>query len=179
MPRAASSAAGPSAANGSRPALASDATIPALFETLIAYHLRIAQEASFQAIRQGAEGSGLQPGWYTVLTILQANPGLTPSELSLHCGRDRSTLTGTLQQLARRGLISRRRNRADQRSYAVRLTAKGATMLEQLRQHSMQHDARLDAIIGKQDKPKLIAMLQRIVTGLGQTKAAAKPRGLA
>jgi DNA-binding MarR family transcriptional regulator len=140
--------------------------VPAAFADVIGYHLRIAQEASFQAIRQGAEGSELKPGWYTVLTILQDNPGATPSELSRHCGRDRSTLTATLKDLSTRGLISRRRKRLDQRSYTVRLTAKGEEMLERLRLHSQQHDARLDAIVGVQNKPLLLAMLRQIVAGL-------------
>jgi DNA-binding MarR family transcriptional regulator len=144
-----------------------DLAVPAAFVNLIGYHLRIAQEASFQAIRKGAEGSDLKPGWYTILTILADNPGLTPSELSLHCGRDRSTLTGTLKDLARRRLVSRRRNRRDQRSYGVRLTPRGTEMLDRLRVHALRHDARLDAIVGERDKPLLIAMLRRIAAGLG------------
>ena len=140
---------------------------PAAFADIVGYHLRIAQEASFHAIQQGVEGSVVKPGWYTVLTILHANPGSTPSELSRHCGRDRSTLTATLKDLATRGLITRRRKRHDQRSYTVRLTEKGEEMLDRLREHSRKHDARLDAIVGAEDKPKLIEMLRKIVAGLG------------
>lgn len=109
----------------------------------------------------------LKPGWYTVLTVIRDSPGLTPSELSDICGRDRSTLAGTLKDLSARRLISRRRNRSDGRSYVVRLTARGTTVLDGLRRHSEQHDARLDAIVGA-DKPALIATLRRIVAGLKQ-----------
>jgi DNA-binding MarR family transcriptional regulator len=108
----------------------------------------------------------VKPGWYTVLTILHDNPGSTPSELSRHCGRDRSTLTATLKDLATRGLITRRRKRLDQRSYTVRLTDRGEEILERLRQHSRRHDERLDAIVGLENKPLLIAMLRKIVVGL-------------
>ena len=144
-----------------------DLTIPAAFHDVIGYHLRIAQEASFQAIRQGSGGTDIKPGWYTILTILDDSPGLTPSELSRCCGRDRSTLTGTLKELAAHRLITRRRKPTDQRSYVVRLTARGTEMLIRLRVHSRLHDAKLDALVGA-DKPMLLAALRRIASGLKQ-----------
>ncbi len=151
-----------------------EVTVPAAFRDIIGYHLRIAQEASFQAIRQGAGGTDIKPGWYTILTILDDSPGLTPSELSRCCGRDRSTLTGTLKALAAQRLITRRRKPADQRSYVVRLTAKGTEMLVQLRAHSRRHDARLDALAGA-DKPVLLAALRRIAGGLKETGEEVTP----
>lgn len=141
--------------------------MPAAFADLIGYHLRLAQEASFQAIRQGAGKADLKPGWYTILTILSDNPGLTPTELSRLCGRDRSTLSSTLKGLSARGFITRRHTPGDQRSYSVRLTAAGETMLKKLRVIARAHDARLDAIVGT-DKPALIALLRRIAATLGQ-----------
>ena len=147
------------------PANADEPLAPAAFRDNVGYHLRIAQEASFAAIRQGAGGAELKPGWYTLLTILHDSPGLTPGALSRICGRDRSTLTGTLKQLAAEGLITRRRKTADQRSYVVRLTAKGEAMLVTMQAHSGQHDAKLDALVGA-DKPMLLAALRRIAAGL-------------
>ncbi|MDR3465067.1 MAG: MarR family transcriptional regulator [Xanthobacteraceae bacterium] len=152
--------------------------VPEGFADLIAYHLRLAQDASFQAIRQRAGKSDLKPGWYATLTILSDNPGLTPTELSLLCGRDRSTLSSTLKALSARGFIARRHTPGDQRSYSVRLTAAGEAMLKKLRVIARIHDARLDAIVGK-DKPVLIAVLRRIAETLGQpvalTRRQSKP----
>ncbi len=146
-----------------------DLQIPAFFADVIGYHLRIAQEASFAAIRQGAGSSDLKPGWYTLLTILSDNPGLTPSEISRLCGRDRSTLTTTLKALDARGLILRERKADDQRSYSVRLTEAGETMLKDLRVIAHAHDDRLDAIVGK-DKVMFLAVLRRIVGALTNTE---------
>ncbi len=140
-------------------------SVPAAFRDVIGYHLRIAQDASFHAIRQGAAGGAIKPGWYTLLSILHDSPGLTPGELSVCCGRDRSTLTGTLKDLAGNGLISRRRRASDQRSYSVRLTAKGRAMLDRMRAHAGRHDGRLDAIVGEH-KPLLLTLLRRIATEL-------------
>ncbi|MGN6095135.1 MAG: MarR family winged helix-turn-helix transcriptional regulator [Bosea sp. (in: a-proteobacteria)] len=140
--------------------------IPDSFHDLVGYYLRIAQEASFQAIRKGAGAEDLKPGWYTLLTIIAENPGLPPSDISRLIGRDRSTLTSTIKLLNARGLISRRRSRADQRSYGVRLTAEGEAMLEKLKRIAHAHDARLDAIVGA-DKAHFIAILRRIAEELG------------
>jgi DNA-binding MarR family transcriptional regulator len=140
--------------------------VPAAFADVIGYHLRIAQEASFAAIKQGGGKKDLKPGWYTILTLLSDNPGLTPGQLSRLCGRDRSTLTGVLKDLASRGLIARRRNRNDQRSYSVRLTDAGRETLERLRAFSREHDARLDEIVGA-DKDLFLRILRRIAAAFG------------
>lgn len=115
----------------------------------------------------------MKPGWYTILSILSENPGLTPTELSHLCGRDRSTLSSTLKGLGARGFIARRHMPDDQRSYSVRLTAAGEAMLRKLRVIARTHDGRLDVIVGK-DKPMLIAALRRIVEALGQSDGAAR-----
>jgi DNA-binding MarR family transcriptional regulator len=148
--------------------------IPTAFRDVIGYHLRIAQDASFHAIRQGALDGAIKPGWYTILTILHDSPGLTPGALSRSCGRDRSTLTGTLKDLSASGLITRRRNASDQRSYSVRLTPNGTAMLDRMRAHAAHHDARLDAIVGEH-KPLLLTLLRRIASQLRQDEPKQEP----
>src|SRR6266699_1170136 len=84
--------------------------IPTAFQDVVGYHLRIAQEASFRAFEAIADKVDLKPGWYALLTILAEAEALTPSELGRGCGRDRSTLTGTMKALSARGLIHTQRN---------------------------------------------------------------------
>jgi len=160
-----------------RRSLAADApALPAVLDNLIGYHLRLAQEASFQAIRQGLGKSDLKPGWYTLLTILSEHPDITPTDLSRLCGRDRSTLTSTLKGLTARGFIASRRKAGDQRSYGVRLTGAGETMLRRLQVIATSHDARLDAIVGK-NKPLLIRLLRQIASEIGA--GTARPAAMA
>lgn len=143
-----------------------DGLVPAVFHDLIGYHLRVAQEASFHAFAKATGKADLRPGWYALLTALAERENMTPSELSRICGRDRSTLTSSLKALAARGLIERRWNPDDQRSYGVRLTEKGRKMQEQLRAIADAHDRRLDGIVCK-EKALLIAVLIRIAAKLG------------
>jgi DNA-binding MarR family transcriptional regulator len=138
-----------------------DDLIPAPFRDVLGYHLRVAQEASFQAFSLMLEKTDLKPGWYAILTILSEYDGLTPSELSKVCGRDRSTLTSTLKGLSIRGLIERQQNPNDQRSYSVQLTEEGRRMYQRLRTFAQEHDRRLDEIVGD-DKATLLALLAKI-----------------
>ncbi len=143
-----------------------DALIPEAFRNVLGYHLRVAQEASFQAFSTAVDKADLKPGWYSILTILAEYEELTPSDLSRVCGRDRSTLTATLKGLSIRGLIERHQNPDDQRSYSVRLTDEGLKMQHRLHAIARQHDKRLDDIVGE-DKEVLLAVLARIVNALG------------
>ncbi|XOK14025.1 MarR family winged helix-turn-helix transcriptional regulator [Agrobacterium tumefaciens] len=127
----------------------------------------MAQEVSFQAFSAMLEKTDLKPGWYSILTILSEYEELTPSELSKVCGRDRSTLTSTLKGLSIRGLIERRQNPDDQRSYSVSLTKAGREMYSRLHAFAQEHDRRLDEIVGK-DKELLVAILARIVGSFGK-----------
>ncbi|MFB9948516.1 MarR family winged helix-turn-helix transcriptional regulator [Rhizobium puerariae] len=140
--------------------------IPAVFRNLIGYHLRAAQEASFHAFAKAAGKADLKSGWYALLTVLAERDGMTPSELSRICGRDRSTLTSSLRELAGRGLVERHGNPDDQRSYSVRLTDKGRRMQARLHAIADVHDRRLDEIAGK-DRAVLIATLGRIAATFG------------
>jgi DNA-binding MarR family transcriptional regulator len=144
----------------------SDALIPEAFRNVLGYHLRVAQEASFQAFSTAVDKADLKPGWYSILTILAEYEELTPSDLSRVCGRDRSTLTATLKGLVIRGLIERHQNPDDQRSYSVRLTDEGLKMQRRLHAIARQHDKRLDEIVGE-DKEVMLAVLARIVNALG------------
>lgn len=143
-----------------------DAFVPAIFAELIGYHLRVAQEASFQAFAKAAGRAELRPGWLSLLTVLAEKERMTPSELSRICGRDRSTLTSSLKSLLASGLIEKRANPEDQRSYDVTLTRDGREMQARLQAIAEEHGRQMDAIVGE-DKAVLLAALRRIVAAMG------------
>jgi DNA-binding MarR family transcriptional regulator len=136
-------------------------------ETYIAFHLRLAQGASFRAFQRLAGIGGLRPGWFAVLMLIRENPGITPIALSRGSGRDKSTITPILRDLEREKLISRETVPGDRRSYALRLTPEGAARLAHLNACAAEHDRRLDAIVGDR-KTELLALLRRIVAEIGE-----------
>ncbi|HRO12217.1 MarR family transcriptional regulator [Amaricoccus sp.] len=131
----------------------------------IAFHLRLAQAASFRAFKRHAGLPGLRPGWYAVLSLINDNPGITPLAISRASGRDKSTITPVLRDLVREKMVVREEIPADRRSYALRLTAKGDQALAHLAVCAEAHDRDLGKIAGA-DKRILIELLRRIVTEL-------------
>lgn len=128
----------------------------------IAYHLRLAQEASFATFRQRCGSPDLKPGRYALLSVIAHNPGLTQGELSRAAQRDTSTLTAALNDLSARGFVRRQRSAADKRSYEIVLTDAGHELLAVLEEHARAHDALLDEIVGSDVRPVFLAALRRI-----------------
>jgi DNA-binding MarR family transcriptional regulator len=143
-----------------------DGQVPDQLGSVVGYHLRLAQEASFASFTHRVGDPDLKPGRYSILTILANNPGLTPTALSRACGRDKSTLTSALKDLEKRGLVARESMPGDQRSVRISLTTTGLALLDQLRGHAEAHDRVLDRIVGPENKAAFIAILSRITNAL-------------
>jgi DNA-binding MarR family transcriptional regulator len=131
------------------------------------YHLRLAQDASFQAFSARVGSGDLRPGFFTLLTLIQENPGITQTAISVASGRDKSTLTPALRLLEENGYIGRERIDHDRRSFRLYLTPSGEEAMTRLSQHARAHDEELDRIIGPQNKAEFIRILRAIVAGLG------------
>ncbi|WBV44932.1 MarR family winged helix-turn-helix transcriptional regulator [Pseudoroseomonas cervicalis] len=134
---------------------------------LLGFQLRLAQEASFQAFARRSGDTALRPGRFAILAIIGANPGLSQTALGAAAGRDKSTLTPALADLEKRGLIQRQRQEQDRRSYALTLTPAGEAALSTLSAHAAAHDAQLDALVGAENRDAFLAILRRLVIGLG------------
>ncbi len=135
-------------------------------EHYLGFHLRLAQEASFQAFARRTGRADLRPGRFAILALIEANPGVSQTALSAAAGRDKSTLTPALADLERRGLIRRDRMPRDRRSYALSLTEPGRAVLRELARHAAAHDRELDRLVGLANKPAFLAALRRIAMGL-------------
>lgn len=136
-----------------------------LLDDLIPFHLRQAQNASFRAFARRVGRSDLQPGRYATMMLIHLNPGITQKTLSQATGRDTSSLTPVLRDLALRGLIERRQMPSDRRSFALSLTPEGERALEEMARHAQAHDRQVDAIVGDM-KQELLALLRRITAEL-------------
>ena len=139
----------------------------------IAFQLRRAQDMSFQAFARRVGRNDLSPGHFTILVLINENPGVNQTNLSHATGRDKSTLTPALRELEGRGLVLRERSKLDRRAYTLNLTPAGRAHLDELMVHAQAHDRVLDAIVGAFHKPLLIHLLEQIVDGLSQDAAQA------
>ena len=135
-------------------------------ENYAGYYLRLAQDASFQAFAARVGRGDLRPGYFTLLTLIRENPGITQTEISQASGRDKSTLTPALRALEDGGYIARQRIDRDRRSFELSLTPAGEEAVTQLSEHARAHDAELDRIIGPENKAAFLRILRAIVNGL-------------
>jgi DNA-binding MarR family transcriptional regulator len=133
----------------------------------VGFNLRMAQAAAFQAFSRLASEIGTRPGRFATLMLIGRNPGISQTALSRANGRDKSSLTPVLNDLERRGLVIRRRTRADQRAYRLSLTPAGRRLLAALTRCAREHEKNLDRIIGAKDQKGFVRVLKRIIAGVG------------
>ncbi len=136
-----------------------------VLEDYVGFHLRMAQDASFRAFARHVGMRDLKPGRFAAMTVISSNPGITQAELGRAIARDKSSVTPLIQELERRGLVERQRSPTDRRSIALTLTASGEETLGRLMVHAVEHDRRLDEIVGRQ-KAEFINLLKKIADDL-------------
>jgi DNA-binding MarR family transcriptional regulator len=132
----------------------------------VGFHLRMAQTASFQAFARQAQDIDLRPGRFAILTLIGNNPGIGQTALSRANARDKSTLTPALDDLVRRGLVSRTRTRRDRRAYRLALTTAGEKLLRKLTECARHHEDNLDRVIGTVERARFLRTLRRIAAEL-------------
>jgi len=133
----------------------------------VGFNLRMAQAAAFQAFSRLAKEIGTRPGRFATLMLIGRNPGISQTALSRANGRDKSSLTPVLNDLVRRGLISRRRTSTDQRTYRLTLTPAGRRLLAELTRCARAHERNLDRIIGARAQKDFVRTLKRIIAEMG------------
>jgi DNA-binding MarR family transcriptional regulator len=133
----------------------------------VGFNLRMAQAAAFQAFSRLAKEIGTRPGRFATLMLIGRNPGISQTALSRANGRDKSSLTPVLNDLARRGLVIRRRTRADQRTYRLSLTLAGRRLLAELTRCARVHERNLDRVIGAREQKGFVRILKRIIAQAG------------
>jgi DNA-binding MarR family transcriptional regulator len=133
----------------------------------VGFHLRMAQNASFQAFARRANGFDVRPGRFATLMLIGRNPGISQTALSRANGRDKSSLTPVLNDLVRRRLVRRQRAPQDRRTYRLTLTPAGKSMLRRLTQCARAHERELDRLIAPRERARFRAVLRKITAGMG------------
>lgn len=106
--------------------------------------------------------AGLSMWEYAIVTELASNPVVSQAELSRRTGRDRTRLGQHLDDLASRGIITRERS-SDRRQRAVRLTRKGRTQYEKVKDSIRTvEDEFLHSALSSRDAARLRHLLRRL-----------------
>ncbi len=126
------------------------------------YVLRRAQLALFEQFITVFKQLDLRPAQFSVLLLVDANPGRRQAEIAAALSIRQANLVGLIDGLDRRGLTRRKRLAADRRAYALTLTAKGAALLKKACALQAQFEERLESELGTSEHKRLIANLTKL-----------------
>ncbi len=128
----------------------------------LGYVLRRAQMAVFRDFFSAFEAFDIRPAQYSILTVIECNPGLKQSEVSEALGVQRTNFVAMVDELQRRGLVLRDPAPDDRRSYALVLTEEGRRLMGELHEVAEQHEQRIADAIGAETRRRMFATLWKI-----------------
>jgi len=103
--------------------------------------------------------SDLSVPQFRALTFLNRHPGASLSDLADHLGVTRATASAVTDRLVQRGLVDRRERPEERRHVVLSLTQAGSEYLQQVRQTTRSHIAKMFASLSEEQ-------LRCIVEGL-------------
>jgi DNA-binding MarR family transcriptional regulator len=132
----------------------------------------LAGSPAFLLTKLGAESSrlykrrlaplGLEPHHARALRYVGSADGLSQQALADHLELARSRIVVLVDELEQRNLVKRQPSPSDRRAYALRLTAKGEELLQQVIGASREHENQLCAPLNLNERAQLTTLLQRL-----------------
>ncbi|ALG71953.1 transcriptional regulator [Azospirillum thiophilum] len=129
---------------------------------LVGYNLRKAQVAVFQSFQTAVAPHDITPGQFGVLIMIRENEGLSQSDLGTAVGIDRSTMVAVIDRLESRGLVVRAPSPNDRRSYALRLSPEGQSLMDDLIPRVQAHDQGMVKDLSPEEQVQFIDFLRRV-----------------
>jgi DNA-binding MarR family transcriptional regulator len=136
----------------------------------VGYAMRRAQSASFRHLERSAAELALTPGQFSLLTAIEASPGLNQRRLAALFGLDKSTLSPAVDALDRRGLVQRSRAHEDGRAWALSLTPAGRQALARMRAKVEAQERIIAGALKPGERRRLMGALARIEAALDRAR---------
>jgi DNA-binding MarR family transcriptional regulator len=129
----------------------------------LGYALKRAQLKIFEDFLRCVAPLQLTPAQFSVLLLLEKNPGRNQTEIASTLGILRPNFVAMLDGLESRDLCARIRSTNDRRSHILVLTDKGRAVLARAKKLvAAKHEARLNELLGPANRAALLAMLATI-----------------
>jgi len=130
---------------------------------LLGYSLKRAQLKVFEDFLRCVAPLQLTPAQFSVLLLLDKNPGRNQTEIAHTLGILRPNFVSMLDGLESRELCARMRSSNDRRSHILVLTDKGRAVLARAKKLiAAKHEARLNELLGPANRAALLGMLDKI-----------------
>jgi DNA-binding MarR family transcriptional regulator len=105
---------------------------------------------------------GLTPGQLGALLMIEANQGLSQSQLGAALGIDRSSVVPLLDRLQAMALIHRTAHASDRRTHALELSEEGEALIRRLLPLLEAHERRIAGKLTAAERRTLMQLLDRI-----------------
>ena len=96
----------------------------------LGFRLRRVHQQLSRGFSERATQYGLRTGAFSALAIIEANPGISQTEMARIIDVDASIAVALIDSLKKRGYIRRKRDTEDKRRYSIELTEQGVEMLD-------------------------------------------------
>lgn len=132
----------------------------------------LAQVGAHAAAKFGERLGQLEliPAHAGIFRILAATPAITQQALAAALGTVPSRIVALVDQLETKGLVERRVQEVDRRSYALHLTDKGRLMLQAIGRVAREHQETLLAALSAEERDALAGYLERVAEQQGLKK---------
>lgn len=138
----------------------------------LGYVLRRAQLAIFEDFIASCSRFDIRPGQYSVLTVIEQNPGLSQTKVAEALGIKKTNFVAMVDAFERRGLVRRASMPGDRRSYALHLTDAGTVLIRKLHRVAEEHERRIVARVGPLMHKRMFSALAAIATMNAETGRA-------
>ena len=129
---------------------------------LLGFNLRLAYAAANRDFSVLLAELNLTQRQCTALQLIGANAGVSQIDVASTLGIDRSSMMAIAAELETKKLIVRRKSKADARRHELHLTARGKSILTEVRALMLQHDKHLADGLSKRELTTLIENLRRM-----------------
>lgn len=127
------------------------------------YQIRRLQQFAVTVFLEETAGSDITPVQFGALVSVLARPGIDQIRLSQTVGFDRNTLSGVLDRLESKGLITREASLTDRRAKVLFLTAAGHQLYKTLFKATEYANARMLHGLDDDERLRFLSMMERIV----------------
>jgi DNA-binding MarR family transcriptional regulator len=128
----------------------------------VGYMLRQAQLAVFADFIAGQKGSVARPGQFSILAVIERNPGLSQSRVCAALGIKRANLVAVIDHLESLGFVRRDTSTTDRRSNRLQLTPAGQRALRSALNGQALHEARITRLLGVAGRQTFLKQLAKL-----------------
>lgn len=111
---------------------------------------------------QAGQPFDLRPVEFTILTLVQDNPGVSAKQLARALALAPPNITVWMERLESRGLVERERSTSDRRSQHIRTTAAGATLARDVARRIVEGEDLALAGLSAAERAMLVELLHKV-----------------